>query len=126
MISTNVAYVALVVTDVEATATALARDFGLPRTDCARPGGHLTPVFAVGASALALFAPTDPYVGDQVKPGVHHIALEVPDLESAVRRAATAGIAAVGAEPARGFSPPGGGSSILRQPAGYGHTSRNR
>ena len=103
MISTNVAYVALVVTDVEATATAFAHDFGLHRTDCVGPGGHRTPVFAVGASALALFAPTDPYLGDPAKPGVHHFALEVPDLESAVRRAAAAGIAAVGAEPAPGL-----------------------
>lgn len=103
MISTNLAYVALVVTDVEATATALARDFGLPRTDCARPGGHPTPGFAVGASALALFAPTDPYVGDRAKPGVHHIALEVPDLESAVRQAVATGVPAVGAEPTPGL-----------------------
>lgn len=104
MISTNLAYVALVVTDVEATAMALARDFGLPRTDCAvRPEARISPVFAVGASALALFAPGDPFVGGQANPGVHHIAMEVPDLEKAVRQTAPAGVPSADITPSPGL-----------------------
>src|SRR6266511_1706007 len=105
MIARNLAYVALVVTDVEATATALARDFGLRRTDCSvGETGRRAPVFRVGASALALFAPSDPFVGGQAKPGVHHIALEVPDLASAADAARACGIDGAELEPGLGLS----------------------
>src|SRR5437762_11287511 len=88
MIARNLAYTALVVTDVAATATALARDFGLRRTDCAvAASGRTTPVFAIGASAVARFAPSDPFVGGQATPGVHHVAFEVADVEAGVRNA---------------------------------------
>ena len=61
MITAKLAYVALVVSDVEAAATVLQRDFGLQRTDCAiGTTQRWAPVFGVGASALALFAPGDP------------------------------------------------------------------
>lgn len=105
MIAKNLAYVALVVTDVEATAAALARDFGLRRTDCSVGETRRTaPVFRVGASALVLFAPTDPFVGGQAKPGVHHIALEVPDLASAADAATACGIDDAQLEPGLGRS----------------------
>jgi len=104
MIARELAYTALVVTDVAATATALARDFGLRRTDCAvGASDRTTPVFAVGASAVALFAPTDPFVGGQAKPGVHHIAFEVADLEAGVRNATAVGVPAAEAEPNAGL-----------------------
>jgi catechol 2,3-dioxygenase-like lactoylglutathione lyase family enzyme len=104
MIAKDLAYVALVVTDVEATATALARDFGLRRTDCSvDKTGRSAPVFRVGASALALFAPNDPFVGGQAKPGLHHIALEVPDLASAADAAMACGIDSAQLEPGPGL-----------------------
>ena len=104
MISSNLAYVALVVTDVSATATVLSRDFGLPRTDCATgPDSRTAPVFAVGASAIALFAGDDPFLGGEARPGVHHIAMEVPDLDEAVRRAAGAGVPADEPAPCAGL-----------------------
>lgn len=104
MIARRLAYAALVVTDVAATATVLARDFGLRRTDCARgAGGGTAPVFAVGTSAVALFAPDDPFVGGRARPGVHHIALEVDDLAAAARRATEAGVPASDAEPGAGL-----------------------
>jgi catechol 2,3-dioxygenase-like lactoylglutathione lyase family enzyme len=90
---------------VETTATALARDFGLRRTDCSvDETGRKAPVFRVGASALALFAPSDPFLGGQAKPGVHHIALEVSDLTSAANAATACGIGVAQREPGLGRS----------------------
>jgi catechol 2,3-dioxygenase-like lactoylglutathione lyase family enzyme len=87
-------YVALVVTDIEAAASVLAGDLGLRRTDCGVGAERRTaPVFSVGESALALFAPDDPYVGGDAKPGVHHITLEVDDLDEAVADVALRGVA---------------------------------
>lgn len=104
MLAKNLAYAALVVTDVAATATALARDFGLRRTDCAvGASGRTTPVFAVGAGAVAIFARTDPFVGGQAKPGVHHIAFEVGDLEASVQSATAVGVPPAEAEPSAGL-----------------------
>jgi Glyoxalase/Bleomycin resistance protein/Dioxygenase superfamily len=115
MIGKNLAYVALVVTDVEATATILVRDFRLRRTDCpVGETGRTAPVFRVGASALALFAPSDPFVGGEAKPGVHHIALEVADLASAADAAAACGIDVAAREPGPGL----GRSRRLRLPPG--------
>lgn len=84
MLGNSLAYVALVVTDVEATATVFAHVFGLQRTDClVGTIRRSVPVFSVGKSALALFAQDDPFVGGAAKPGVHHIALEVENLSTA-------------------------------------------
>ncbi len=107
MPSSNVAlaYVGLVVTDVDGTAVTLARDFGLSRTDCPMPGSSSTvPVFGIGRSALALFATTDPFLGGPSKPGIHHIAVEVPDLRAAARAAINAGIAVLDTEPRPGLA----------------------
>ena len=41
------------------------------------------PVFALGRSALALFPPAHPLVAGEARPGVHHIALEVDDVDAA-------------------------------------------
>ena len=105
MIGGNLAYAALVVSDVEAVAGLLQRHFGLSRTDCAiGGGGRRAPVLSVGRSALALFPPGDPFVGGQSKPGIHHIALGVKDPLAAASAAAAAGIAVAEAEPSGGLN----------------------
>lgn len=104
-------YVALVVNDVPAVATALARDFGLGRGQAATPDGRTVPLLGVGQAALALFAPDDPCLGPEgAGPGVHHIALEVPDVAAAMGTAALAGVAPADPGPARGL----GGARRLR------------
>ncbi|HBH04272.1 MAG TPA: hypothetical protein DDZ42_20560 [Candidatus Rokubacteria bacterium] len=93
-------WVGLVVTDVAATALTLARDFGLTRGDwAADPGGRTIPVLGVGACALALFTPADPLLGGAAAPGVHHLALGVPDLARAAQEAAELGLRPAAAEP---------------------------
>jgi hypothetical protein len=105
MIGKAIAYVALAVSDVEAVATTLSRPLGLPRTDCPVDGtARRVPVFGVGASALALFAADDPFIGAPGKAGVHHIALQVSDLADAARVARSAGIAVVDADPRPGLA----------------------
>lgn len=93
----RLAYVGLVVSDVAAATNVLAKDLGLPRTDC--PGGNrIVPVVTIGESALALFAPDDPAVGGNAKPGVHHIALRVKTLDDATALATARGIATAEAD----------------------------
>ncbi len=105
MIGERLAYVALVVSDVEGAAALFQRDFGLRRTDCAVVGSaRRAPVLGVGGSALALFAPGDPFVGGHAKPGIHHLALGVRDPEAAAHRAAAAGIAVAEADPREGLN----------------------
>jgi catechol 2,3-dioxygenase-like lactoylglutathione lyase family enzyme len=104
MIANRLAYAALVVADTERVAAAFTRDFGLRRSDCAAGGtGRRAPVFAVGASALALFEPSDPFLGDDARPGVHHIALEVADLAAAAGAVSVAGVALDGRTPEPGL-----------------------
>ena len=74
----ELAYVAVVVDDVETAARIWERDFGLVRSEH-RAGGAV-PMFSTGQSALALFARGDPYVGGETRTGVHHIALAVKDV----------------------------------------------
>lgn len=105
VIGDTLAYVALVVSDVEAAATRFQRDFGLRRTDCGVGGsGRRVPVLSLGASALALFAPGDPFIGGQSKPGVHHIALGVSDPRNAASAAAAVGIPSAEPEPGDGLN----------------------
>jgi len=86
------AYVGLVVSDVAAAAAVLARDLGLVREERAGAPARTVPVFGLGGSAVALFAPDDPLVGGAARAGVHHIALSVPDLAAAARAAGDAGL----------------------------------
>ena len=81
----SLAYVALAVDNVDAVATIFARDLGLRRVDCSVGRDRRVPVFGVGASAMALFEPGDPFLGGSAKPGVHHIALAAEDPEAAAR-----------------------------------------
>jgi catechol 2,3-dioxygenase-like lactoylglutathione lyase family enzyme len=105
VIGASLAYVALVVSDVEAAAALFQRDFGLTRTDCAvGETGRRAPVLSVGQSALALFAPGDPFVGGQSKPGIHHIALGVKDPLAAAAAAKASGIGIAESEPSAGLS----------------------
>lgn len=114
MIRQNLAYVALVVSDVEAAAARFQRDFKLQRTDCAVGGsGRRAPVLSIGRSALALFAPGDPFVERQTNPGIHHIALGVSDPLAAARQATSAGVSVADTEPGEGLN---GARRVLLSP----------
>lgn len=75
----GLAYVALAVRDVAATAKIFEQPFGLGRREARLPDGRSAPLFGIGASALALFAPDDPFVGGEATTGVHHIAIATAD-----------------------------------------------
>ncbi len=118
MIGNGLAYVAVVVRDVDAVATALARDFGLARTDCAvGETGRSAPVLSVGESALALFELGDPFAGGAEKTGVHHVALATDDPERAARQADAAGVAIAGTGPAQDL---GGARRVMLSPQATG------
>ena len=94
MLGKTLAWVAVVVNDVDGAARAFERDFELPRTDCAiGETERSVPVFAVGESAIAVFGRDDDFLGETpARTGVHHIALAAPDLVAATRAAAAAGV----------------------------------
>lgn len=103
MLGNSLAYVALVVTDVEATASIFSQCFGLQKTTCPIGNSRSVPVFGVGNSAIALFTPDDPFVGGSAKPGVHHIALGVEDLSAAADLVTSQHLALSGREPIPGL-----------------------
>jgi hypothetical protein len=114
MIGRKLAYIALIVSDVEATAVTLTRDFGLRRTNCAVGDSQRTvPVFGIGATAVALFPPADPFVSHEAKTGVHHMAFEVGDLTVAAATAASAGVPAAENESTKGL---GGARRLMLSP----------
>jgi methylmalonyl-CoA epimerase len=76
----DLAYVALVVNDVEAAAAMWEKDFALPRADHRAPDGSSIPLIGIGDSALALAAPGSDFVDGEGRTGVHHIALAVDGL----------------------------------------------
>lgn len=82
--ATGLAYLALAVDEPQASAARFEKDFGLPRRDF-QCGGSTVPVISVGATALALFAQDDPFLGPNVKKGVHHLGLCAADPEAAAR-----------------------------------------
>jgi len=82
--SADLAYLALVVEQPEAIAARFENDFGLPRSSL-RCGTSSVPVISVGATALALFGPGDPFVGASAQKGVHHLALGAADPAAAAR-----------------------------------------
>jgi len=108
MLADQIAYVALVASD-PAAAGVFERHFGLPRHELSSATGPV-PVFALGRSALALFPPGHPLVDGASKPGVHHIALGVDDLDAAATRAVAASAPPVDRAPAPGL----GGRRIRR------------
>ena len=85
MYGEELAYVAVVVDDVEAAARIWEKDFGLVRSEHRVGNAGSVPLLSVGQSALALFAKGDPYVGGEIRTGVHHIALAVKDVKQAVK-----------------------------------------
>ena len=95
MLADQIAYVALVSSDPAAATAVLERHFGLARVELSSPAGAV-PVFALGRSALAVFPPGHPLVDGEARPGVHHLALGVEDLDVAATSAASAGIPAEG------------------------------
>jgi catechol 2,3-dioxygenase-like lactoylglutathione lyase family enzyme len=92
----DLAYVALVLSDIDKTAHVLGRELGLRRNDLDDGTGQRVPVFAIGESALALFPAGHPAVGGETRPGVHHIALAVDHIDDGLDVAEKAGISAVG------------------------------
>jgi catechol 2,3-dioxygenase-like lactoylglutathione lyase family enzyme len=103
MLADQIAYVALVAND-PAAAGVFERHFGLPRHELSSAAGSV-PVFALGRSALALFPPGHPLVDGETKPGVHHIALGVDNLDAA----------AASAPPADSATAPGLGGRRIRR-----------
>ncbi len=82
--ATGLAYLALALDDPQASAARFEKDFGLPRRDL-RCGSANVPMISVGATALALFALDDPFLGPNVKKGVHHLGLCAADPATAAR-----------------------------------------
>ena len=118
MIGTGMAYVSVVVRDVESVAAILERDFLLPRADhkVGSTGGK-APVFAVGRTAVALFELGDPFVGGAEKTGVHHFAVSTEDPANAARESALSGLQALQSQPEAGL---GGARRVLLDPQGTG------
>lgn len=96
MLADQIAYVALASNSPDDTCAVLERHFGLPRNELVSSQGKV-PVFPLGRSALAVFPLGHPMLGGDAKPGVHHIALGVDDLDAAARRAVEAGAPTEGA-----------------------------
>ena len=103
MLSDQLAYVALVSSDVAATSSVFRRHLRLPCVGVGAPQGEI-PVFAIGRSALAVFPPGHRLVDGDTTPGVHHLALGVDDLARASAAAAAAGIPAQTEAPAEGLA----------------------
>jgi methylmalonyl-CoA/ethylmalonyl-CoA epimerase len=71
----TLAYVGLAVNGVDAVADLLTNRLGLARRDATLAIGDKVPLLRVGQTALALFEAGHPFLGDDAKPGVHHIAV---------------------------------------------------
>ena len=114
MIGSELAYVSVVVRDVEAVASILERDFRLQRTNCTiGSSANRAPVFSVGGTGLALFEIGDEFVGGAERTGVHHLALSVDRPVSAAMEAAEVGIPTLSAGPEWGLA---GGQRLLLDP----------
>jgi catechol 2,3-dioxygenase-like lactoylglutathione lyase family enzyme len=87
---------------VSGAARVLGELLGLPRQDLAF-GGSMAPTFAIGETALALFAPEDPFLGQDAKPGVNHIAFAAADPAQTAEALAQAGFQ-VSRAPGDGFA----------------------
>ena len=92
MYGAEVAYVALVAADVDAAANMFEKDYALRRST-KKLNGREVPMLSVGQTALALFAPGDPYVDGTKHTGVHHFALAVNDFENAMDDIVKRGVA---------------------------------
>jgi catechol 2,3-dioxygenase-like lactoylglutathione lyase family enzyme len=97
MLADQIAYVALASNDPAATCAVYEEHFGLPRNDLRSSQGDIA-VFSLGRSALAVVPLGHALIDGEARPGVHHIALGVDDVDAAARRAGVA------ASPAEGFA----------------------
>lgn len=81
MSTPELAYVGLAVNDPVAVAGVMTEHLGVARRDAALGDGTKVPLLRVGQTALALFEAGHPFLGENTKPGVHHIAVaaEAPD-----------------------------------------------
>ena len=95
MLADQIAYVALASNDPAATCAVYERHFGLSRSTLASAGGDV-PVYSLGQSALAVLPLGHPLIDGETRPGVHHIALGVDDVDAAAARAGVAASAAPG------------------------------
>ena len=95
MLSDQIAYVAVASNDPAATCAVYEEHFGLPRNDLLSAQGSI-PVFSLGQSALAVVPLGHPLIDGDAKPGVHHFALGVDDLDAAAKRAGVAATPAAG------------------------------
>ena len=76
MIGDGLAYLSVVVRNVEAVAEMLSRDFKLEASMMTVGStGARAPVFPVGETAIALFEVGDAFVGGAERTGVHHLAV---------------------------------------------------
>ncbi len=86
----RLSYVALVVRDPGAIATAFGDRLGMPAISVEVDGGRPVPAFAAGEAALLLFDPDDPFLDGPADPGLHHLAFACADPSQWSR---TAGVA---------------------------------
>ena len=75
----RLAYLALSLRDVGAIARIFGEILGLPRVESDLGLGLRNPVFAAGGTALVLFEPDNPFLGDSAQPGIHHAGFAVDD-----------------------------------------------
>ena len=117
---TGLAHVGLVVEDLEAAGTSLARLLGPPRESRALPEvGLEAKVFKVGSAAVEVLRFRGPVPGidprvTRARQGIHHVAFRVRDLAAILERLARAGL-----RPLEGFPRPGlhGPIAFVRDPA---------
>ncbi|MGD8866985.1 MAG: methylmalonyl-CoA epimerase [Gemmatimonadales bacterium] len=105
----RIEHIAIAVSDLEAAVSTFASILGLPASGRETVESERVKVafFDVGASRIELLEPTanDSPVGrflERRGPGLHHIALEVDDIEAALERCRLADIDTVGEAPRRG------------------------
>ena len=95
MLADQIAYVAVASSDPAVTCAVFENHFGLPRTMLASAEGEIS-VFGIGQSALAVVPLGHPLIDGASKPGVHHMALAVDDVDAAARRAGVSAVASTG------------------------------
>ena len=87
----EVAYVAVVVSDPETVQATFERHLKLARADV-HFAGRPVPAFQVGRTRIVVLTPDSPGLGDRVKTGLHHVALEAAD---PIAAAAASGLCSV-------------------------------
>lgn len=105
MLAAKLAYVTIIVRNAETAAAVFERDFGLRRFDCVLGDSRQpAPVLRIGESALVLVEPGEPFVSEEIRTGVHHIALAVDNLEGAAAALQASGIQTADTSPHGGLN----------------------